>query len=83
MQVCAPVLCSNISFRIKRDSQIRAIYLFLDNKVVLQEFITLRFRKNLVAPDINTSQRCQMWRGGEFEKIVFHAPIFSSYLVLT
>lgn len=73
------VLGSNGSFRIKGDSQICAIHLFFDNKLMLQDIMVFRFRKYIVIPDIGTRQRCQMRVEGNLKKLSFTTRIFPQF----
>lgn len=60
IQISSPVLGTDISIPIERDSQICAVYLFLYRYLMRQECISLRFCQNLVIPDVNSRQGRQM-----------------------
>ena len=82
MQVCPSILGADVTFRINRNAKIRPIYLFFNDKLMPKEILSFGFRHDLIAPDFDTTEKRQMWRGGELEEVVFHSPIFSAYFAL-
>lgn len=82
IQISASRLRSNVSFRIKGNSQIRAINLFFNDKLMAQKRYAFRLREDLVTPDRNILQRREVGCGRKLEELVLHAPSFSPHLAL-
>lgn len=68
-----------LTFRVNRNAKIRPIHLFFSDKFMPKEMLSFGFRHDLIAPDFDTTEKRQMWCGGELEEIGFHSRIFSVY----
>lgn len=82
-EISSPVLESNISLFIERDSQIGAVHFFLNRERVLQKLITFRRAQDFVVSDLNARQSRKMRGRRKLKKIFAHVfCIFFLYLSL-
>lgn len=82
-EISSPVLESNISPFIERDSQIGSVHFFLNRERVLQKLITFRRAQDFVVSDLNARQSRKMRGRRKLKKIFAHVfCIFFLYLSL-